>query len=295
MSRFNIPKGVTVSTGWKVPTVLGAVTAAAPLALDNLTVQAAYSFRKLRTAYAGSAVRIRESGGSTEADIGFVGNDFDTAAAATHIGGGSGLIVTWYDQSGNGRDATNATTTQQPLYVASGQNSKPTMRFDATDTNLATAAFISFPSKRGALVAVCEASAISGGAQVGSILNTFGAGGTTWSWYGSDHATFRPFSYFDGSTTQRADADASLSGFQLLMLNRTGDTSLLCYRNAALGATLTIANNQPSELAMFIGTNAAIGEPYDQDMAEIYVVGAVLTDGERTALETNINAYWAVY
>jgi hypothetical protein len=107
--------------------------------LDTYTgALAAYSFRKLRTAYAGSAVRIRESGGNTEADIGFTsGGDFNAAAAASHIGGNSGFIVTWYDQSGNGDDLTQSTSTQQPLYVASGIGSKPCLDFvDTSVTQL---------------------------------------------------------------------------------------------------------------------------------------------------------------
>jgi hypothetical protein len=110
--------------------------------LDTYTgALAAYSFRKLRTAYAGSAVRIRESGGNTEADIGFTsGGDFNAAAAASHIGGGSGFIVTWYDQSGNGDDLTQTTSSQQPLYVASGIGSKPCLDFVDTSVTQLTSA-----------------------------------------------------------------------------------------------------------------------------------------------------------
>jgi hypothetical protein len=95
---------------------------------------AAYGFRKLRAAYGGSAVRIRESGSNGEADIGFTaGGDFDTAAAATHIGANTGFIVTWYDQSGNGLDITQATAANQPTYSASGLLSLPTASFDGAD------------------------------------------------------------------------------------------------------------------------------------------------------------------
>jgi hypothetical protein len=86
----------------------------------------AYSFRKLRNAYAGSAIRLRRSDNDAEADIGFDANGaFDTAAAATHLGGNTGFIVTWYDQSGNGLDVTQATEANQPSYVASGIGGLP--------------------------------------------------------------------------------------------------------------------------------------------------------------------------
>jgi hypothetical protein len=100
----------------------------------------AYSFRKLRGAYAGSAVRIRRSSDNAEANIGFLGNgDFNAAGAAAHIGGGTGFIVTWFDQSGNGIDVTQATVASQPTYSATGINGKPTTSCDGTDDGLSKA------------------------------------------------------------------------------------------------------------------------------------------------------------
>ena len=92
---------------------------------------AAYSVRLLDSAYTGSALRIREDGTNTETDIGFDSNgDLDTASIASHCGANNGLVVTWYDQSGNGNDATQSTTTNQPkIYDSSTgielENGKP--------------------------------------------------------------------------------------------------------------------------------------------------------------------------
>lgn len=107
--------------------------------IDDYTgAAAAYSFRKLRTAYAGSAVRIRESGGNTEADIGFSGVNFDTSAASSHIGANTGFIVTWYDQSGAGADLTNSNAALQPQYSATGISSLPSLKFDSSNDYLVT-------------------------------------------------------------------------------------------------------------------------------------------------------------
>jgi hypothetical protein len=110
----------------------------APLLLDTYTDAGfAYSFRKLRNAYAGSAVRIRRSSDDAEANIGFDGSgNFDTAAASSHIGGGSGFIVTWYDQSGNSLDVTQSTAANQPAYDATGMSSLPTATFDGINDTL---------------------------------------------------------------------------------------------------------------------------------------------------------------
>lgn len=116
------------------------------LVLDGISnVAAAYSLRQLRTAYAGSAVRVRRSSDSTEQDIGFVAGEFDSSAFTTFVGGGTGFVKTWYDQSGNSRNAAQATTANQPSIVLSVVNSKPVVRFDGTNDSLDTASVVFTP------------------------------------------------------------------------------------------------------------------------------------------------------
>jgi hypothetical protein len=98
---------------------------------------AAYSLRKLRADYSGAAVRIRRSSDSAESDIGFLNNEFDSAAAQTFCGAGDGFVTTWYDQSANGYNATQTTAANQPQIVSSGSvintNSKPSLQFDGVN------------------------------------------------------------------------------------------------------------------------------------------------------------------
>ena len=95
---------------------------------------AAYSLRKLRTAYTGDAIEVRRSSDNTTQDIGFDSNgELDTASLLTFVGAGSGYVNTLYDQSGQGNDATQSTASKQPAIVSSGVvnelNGKPTMTF----------------------------------------------------------------------------------------------------------------------------------------------------------------------
>ena len=126
------PGARLIIPGVQVMQTSGAAAAVTGI-LDSITSAAAYSLRQLRTAYAGSAVRFRRSSDSTEQDIGFVAGEFDSASYSAFVGGGSGFVKTWYDQSGNGRNLAQATTTKQPLLILSGQNSKPVLRFDGSD------------------------------------------------------------------------------------------------------------------------------------------------------------------
>lgn len=110
---------------------LGGQAAATNLVLDLVpgAALALSTARRLRSDYTGACRRIRESGGNTEADIGFVGNLLDTAAADSHIGANSGFDTTSYDQSTNGYDFVNSTNAEQPQYFSTGVGGRPTSKF----------------------------------------------------------------------------------------------------------------------------------------------------------------------
>lgn len=82
----------------------------------------AFGLRKLRTNYAGAAIRVVRSSDSAQQDIGFDGSgELDTAALLAFVGSGNGVITTWYDQSGNAAHATDGgTTSRRPRIVNAG-------------------------------------------------------------------------------------------------------------------------------------------------------------------------------
>jgi hypothetical protein len=103
------------------------------LLLDTYPATAAYSLRKIRTAYSGSAIRVRRSLDNAEQDIGFDGsNNLDTSSLLSFVGANNGFVTTWYDQQGSD-NATNVTAAQQPQIVSSGsviyEGSLPTLDF----------------------------------------------------------------------------------------------------------------------------------------------------------------------
>lgn len=78
------------------------------LALDGIAgIRSACGFRRLLTAWAGACFQCND--GSTDADIGFSGNDVDLAAMVAHVGADTGTCKTFYDQSGGSRDLTRVT------------------------------------------------------------------------------------------------------------------------------------------------------------------------------------------
>lgn len=110
-----------------------------PKPLDSVgSATAAYSLRKLRTAYTGSAIRVRRSTDNAEQDIGFTASgDLDVNTLVDFVGTSSGYVTTWYDQSGNSRNQSQASTGSQPAIVNSGVlvtvNGRPSILFDGTN------------------------------------------------------------------------------------------------------------------------------------------------------------------
>ena len=68
----------------------------------------AYSIRRLSSIFTGSAFQARRVSDSATQDIGFIGENLDTAALTTFAGGGECRVSIWYDQSGNGINATTS-------------------------------------------------------------------------------------------------------------------------------------------------------------------------------------------
>jgi hypothetical protein len=84
----------------------------------------AISMRRL-TAGATNCIKVRRSSDNAEQDFGFTGSTanspLDTAAVVSFVGAGNdGFITTFYDQSTNGNNGTQSTSTNQPLIVQNG-------------------------------------------------------------------------------------------------------------------------------------------------------------------------------
>jgi len=123
---------------------------------DNFAgVTAYYSLRRFTTGEDNNAIRVRKEVSlvDEEQDIGFDANgDLDTSALlefATDADGGNVYVSIWYDQSGNGNNATNATESEQPLVVSGGtlveENGKAAIDFDGVDDYFTLNAPITVP------------------------------------------------------------------------------------------------------------------------------------------------------
>jgi hypothetical protein len=274
-----------VTTLWNFTTVAAGGT----FLLDLYpTASMAYSFRKLRNAYAGSAVRIRRSSDNLELNIGFDGSgNFDSAAAATHIGGGSGFIVTWFDQSGNGIDVTQATVANQPTYSATGMNALPTMVYDGNDVLVRASTSFSITTTTIMIVLLDNTSSSA-----------------TFSWGGSgvfqDYAALSGTIYFDFGNQTAGSGRISIAapsgwtvGSHLLEFGReVGNDQFITVDGAELirgtGRTVTPGAG-PNTWS--VGENLGAVTYHHGPISELVIWAADLA-ANRTAARGNIQTYW---
>lgn len=278
-----------ISSGLIHSALLGGqpVPAAPAFLLDALGVSAvrAYSMRKLTSGYAGSAIRVRESGGNTEADIGFdASGNLDTAALAAHVGANSGFLAKWYDQSGNADDMTpvSSDASYEPRIVNAGtidtRNSLPAARFIVGGLHgskmLGASSFTI--QEVGLVIATAEAGptwpsfrgAFSGeGANGNNDIGIVGYGGQS--------------KYYDGGPfgTISVDNGANTTVFGSVLQNVNGN-----------GASAVIYS--VPEVGHERGDADQTGHAWDGWMGEVVAFSAALSAGNRAALYSNQRTYW---
>ena len=111
------------------------------------TPEMAFGLRLLRVAYTGKALKVRRTSDDVEADVAFNSSGLVVATSAVTVTSGSysgvmtlealcagtnGQVVTWYDQSGNGRNLIMASAAAQPAIVTAGEL-LDTLDFDGGD------------------------------------------------------------------------------------------------------------------------------------------------------------------
>ncbi len=143
ITTLNFSSDFSASNANGVVTI-SSITDNSTMLFDKLTtanVAVAYSVRRLTSKYTGALLRVQRSSDSTQLDIGYTSSGLlDVNTLLTFIGAGTGSVVTWYDQSGNGLNATSAMShppTFNNLQIRNGN--LPTLYFSGGSQFLTTA------------------------------------------------------------------------------------------------------------------------------------------------------------
>ena len=247
-------------------------------------VAAAYSFRKLKSTYTGPAMRIQRFPDTTTLQVGFVGfvpglgSPFDTAAATAFCtaGGVTGCIVeTWYDQSGNGRDAIRSGGV--PSLVLNCLGGQPCARSTDNPQYMVTAAS-AFAAKLGLSVVAQRASGAGYCSPVNKNASYLQSNATANTWLLTDTGSSTSFTFPATDATWHAIVGNVDGASSVARVDRTETT----------GTVTGTAGSGPIVVAQ--GAFAATSEC---NLVEAIVWdNYALTPAERIALTANQKSFW---
>lgn len=273
---------------------------------------AAYSLRKLRTAYTGSAIRVRRASDNAEQDIGFVSNVLDTSSLTSFCSGTNGFVKTWYDQSGNGRDATQTTAADQPQIVSSGSvinvNSKPAIQFTNTNANCLNISSNFWTYTGDSTVFHTSRNRNSSGTQYGSLISYY---------EGVNSSLGLQWQQFPNSATQActdvfAPGGMSTSGTQSVntqylatfqwqnwSTHKTNGNTIIAINGSNQSLTTygnnpsSWANNGVTKIGRFDNTITAAAN-FLGDIQEIVIYTSALSGANTDGAESNIMTYYGL-
>jgi hypothetical protein len=251
----------------------------------------AYSLRKLSSSYTGNAIRVRRQSDNTEQDIGFhTNNNLNTSALTTFCAGTNGFVTTWYDQSGNNRNATQSSAAQQPQIVTLGaiilENNLPSIRTNGSNQRMLLNAL---PLVGNYTISLVSALKSFGGGITNMYLGNTGRNGYLYPRETGTNLSIR----HDGEVGGADFSYQQTLNQELHIVQRYG-TTMAHSRN---GVNVTTAELSPQ------GVNFTINVIFDGYNNVYYLDGSTQEiviynlnqSSNRPGIESNINSYYNIY
>jgi hypothetical protein len=274
----------------------------------------AYSLRKLKNSYTGSAVQVIKVDNTTTQDIGFDSNgSLDTAALSSFLGGDSGFVSKWYDQSGNGYDLTRGLATTQPFYgpiiYSSGStvtiNNEPALFYNnvryGSQVELKVSASFAENTFSTFIVTQVSGSTSNNTNQYGRFISIRGPF--------QDFESNNSITIFDArvgglngiSIYQAGAARASIgtynttTGFQMLVsAQRSSSAVNIRYNTASLASGSTTTANLSSN-TFGVGNNGGYADSGHQGYFQEVIYYKTLQTANSSSIIDNINDYYNIY
>tara|TARA_R100000951_G_scaffold9678_2_gene8476 strand:- start:1230 stop:2123 length:894 start_codon:yes stop_codon:yes gene_type:complete len=286
----------------------GFVGGAAPAArlLDTFSgAAAAYSLRLLSNSYSGNAVKVRRASDNAELDIGFSNGSLDTSAIATHCGSNDGFVTTWYDQSGNARNATQTNQAIQPkIYDGTtgtvlDNNNKPTLSVNNDKLTLTNELFLRSNAPDAFLISlVAEGTeGTSNGEYFGGVTsnstNFFAAYGSSnnYRWRHTNDADTGNI-----NTSFAFSSPAPVAGeMSLLNLYIESSTKKMQFNGQQLTVSGNTAWSSTSDYKFNLGV---IGQPYAEALnlqVSEFVVWSNQSSTDLSEIQANINTFYSIF
>ena len=261
--------------------------------------EAAYSVRKLRTAYTGPAIKVQDTVGGSTQDIYFdANNNLDEAAIVSYGGSNDVFVETWYDQSINGNDATQASSAARPkIYDGTSgalvkQDGRVGIDFDGSGDVLVNTT-VSITDYDFSIVNV-NVHPATNGVPSGLYLDTSSNTYYQHSAIGGSGTFNNRLQARVGGTTGQAYTDAIEGQRNLNYLNFISATSRdITVNGVESGSNNTnVAFTAPNSLSIGAMNDTSPGGYFDGIAQEVILFGATKSGADQTSVEENIGDYF---
>ena len=262
---------------------------------------AAYSLRSLSTSTT-NVVKVRRSGDDAELDFTASEVSGGTLAAWVVAGGGTedGFVVTWYDQSGNGNNATQATAASQPTIVSSGtlvtENGKAAVLFDGTDDGLNANGFNQGLNDF-ATFAIINISEADDWCAVANGTSRANEGG--FMIFGESANRYRAVFWTNTASQTAATSSVTKAGQVLQSIIGDRDNLLSQYLNGTFGSSTDISSYSNVDLVnngdLTIGYGFSFLNRYCNTPIQEIIIYNSDQSANRTGIEATINDYYNIY
>lgn len=283
----------------------GVYTSISTEILDELGVSSigAYSLRKLRASYSGPVIRVLRSSDNTQQDIGFdVDGSLNQCALLAFVGSGNGFVTIWYDQSGNGRNATtynggdNRIVNNGVLEKFNGKAGIVSGVLSTTSSLLQT----TIPTSTTTLTANAVSTMDSGNQDASRLLALKLAAGQ--GFYDDSNVNRGALFVSSSSNTKLTGvrAYATLSTATLSLGSKFTATTIYdgtnntMYLNGIGFTPVASSGTFTQQAFVFFNGDYMNTRPYKGTTTEVILFNVALTNAQRQVLETNQIAYYSI-
>jgi hypothetical protein len=295
IASFNFNAGASGSTNITLTVTYGSATASTTFTTYLLPpALAVYSVRRVVAGFLGKAFNVRRSSDNATQDIGFTSaGDLDTTSLSSFCGASSCYINTWYDQSGNLNNSTQATLASQPQIVNLGsikmQNGVPAIYWSgsnflkATLSSLsATTPFTQNAVAQGGNSVVCLSGTNSAAQNscLGGPNSAYGSTGTWFGGYGQDGTFYGGTATTALSVVTKTYSSNTVSGY----LN-----GVQVFSASSISYNLTTA-----DILLGIQTDGATYQMLTGYESEVSVYLSSLSTTDRLTLEESQGSYFGI-
>lgn len=232
-------------------------------------------------------VREGNSAGMVRAGGSFVPNQISGLAFwfdATQISGlnDGDPVGTWTDLSGNGRSATQGTTSKKPVYKVGIQNGNPAVLCDGVDDDL--------------VVTYTPAAATT----VFIVAKRTGTAGSTkrfWGWT-STASVFDnsgAWAYFENEANGVVAIGGNTGNIGILCINYASLSSATYALNGAVATAFDPKDTYVGPTSLVLGAESTSANFINAYLFEVIAYGASLTTTDQNRVRDYLNRKWAAY